>query len=125
MPMMPPSLSGQPPMGSAPISTPSASPGSSAGALSKVREAIKILQAALPELPIGSEPHKKIMSAIQSISNVVPPSAEVPGVQQTALRDLQQNAGKNAMLQQVIGSLGGANAGGGAGAGGTPPVPPA
>ena len=93
-----------------------------------MREAIKILQAALPELPIGSEPHKKIMSAIQSISNVVPPSAEVPGVQQTALRDLQQNAGKNAMLQQVIGSLGGANGGGAAGGAAgsaTPTAPPA
>lgn len=123
MPMMPPSLSGTPPMGASPISVPSASHGAAAGAMSKVREAIKILQAALPELPIGSEPHKKIMSAIQSISGVVPPSAEVPGVQQTALRDLQQNAGKNAMLQQVMGSLGGANAGGG-GAGAPPPGPP-
>lgn len=113
MPMMPPSLSGQPPMGSSPVSVPSGSPGSSAGAMAKVREAINIMQAALPNFPAGSEPHTKILAAIQSISKVVPPSAEVPGVQQTALRDMQQNAGQNAMLKQVMSSLGGANAGGG------------
>lgn len=114
MPMMPPSLSGKPPMGSGPMSVPSGSPGTNAGAMAKVREAINILQAALPEFPPGSDPHKAVLNAISSISKYVPPSSEVPGVQQTALRDLQQNAGKNQMLQQVMSSLGGANAGGGA-----------
>jgi len=89
--------------------------------MSKVREAIGILQQALPELPPGSDPHKAVLNAISSISKYVGPSAAVPGVQQTALRDLQQNAGKNAMLQQVMSSLGGANAGGG----GAPPGQPA
>jgi hypothetical protein len=89
--------------------------------MAKVREAINILQAALPNFPAGSDPHSKILAAVQSISKVVPPSAEVPGVQQTALRDLQQNAGQNAMLKQVMSSLGGGNAGGGGAAGGAPP----
>ena len=122
---MPPSLSGQPPMGSSPISTPSGSPGSQAGAMSKVREAINILQAALPEFPPGSDPHKAVLSAISNISKYVQPSAEVPGVQQTALRDLQAGAGKNAMLQQVMSSLGGAGAGQGGGAGAPPAGMPA
>ena len=107
-------------MGSSPISVPTGSPGTNAGAMAKVREAVNILQQALPDFPAGSEPHPKILSAIQSISKVVPPSAEVPGVQQTALRDLQQNAGQNAMLKQVMSSLGGGNAGGG-GAAAAPP----
>ncbi len=85
-----------------------------------MREAINILQGALPQLPIGSEPHKAVMSAIQGISKYIPPSAAVPGVQQTALRDLQQNAGKNAMLQQVMSSLG---AGGAQQPGGGQPSP--
>ena len=96
--------------------------------MSKVREAINILQAALPEFPAGSEPHHALLKSITSISKVIPPSSEVPGVQQTAWRDLQQNAGKNAMLQQVIGSLGGANGGGAAGGAAgsaTPTDPPA
>ena len=87
-----------------------------------MREAIKILQQALPQLPIGSEPHSKVMAAIQSISKVVPPSAEVPGVQQTALRDLARGGQQNAMLQQVMNSLGGASAGAG-GPGGAPQPP--
>ena len=119
--MLPPSLSGTPPMGASPMSVPSGSPGANAGAMSKVREAVKILQAALPELPPGSDPHKAVLNAISSISKFVGPSNEVPGVQQTALRDLQANAGKNAMLQQVMGSLGGGQAGAG---GGQPAAPP-
>ena len=112
--MMPPSLSGQPPMGASPISSPSGSPGSSAGAMSKVREAINILQSALPELSPGTDEHKSVLNAISSMSKYVAPSAAVPGVQKTTLNDLQQQAQKSAMLKQVMGSLGGANAGGGA-----------
>jgi len=108
-------------MGSSPISVPSGFPGAAAGALSKVREAVKILQSAIPELPIGSEPHTEIIKMIEKLSKIVPPSAEVPGVQQTALRDLAKGAGQNAMLQQVMNSLGGANAG--AGGGGAQPPP--
>ena len=119
---MPPSLSGQPPMGSSPISVPTGSPGSQAGAMSKVREAINILQASLPEFPAGSDPHKAVLNAISSISKYVAPSAEVPGVQQTALRDLQSQAGKSAMMQQVMQSLGGGKAG--PGGGGAAPQPP-
>ncbi len=118
--MLPPSLSGQPPIGASPVSVPTGSPGANAGAMSKVREAIGILQQALPELPPGTDPHKAVLNAISSISKYVGPSNAVPGVQQTALRDLQQNAGKNAMLQQVMSSLGGANAGGGGPPGGAP-----
>ena len=90
--------------------------------MAKVREAINILQAALPEFPPGSDPHKALLTAISSISKHIAPSAEVPGVQQTALRDLQSQAGKSAMLQQVMQSLGGAKAG--PGGGGAAPPPP-
>lgn len=92
--------------------------------MAQVREAIKILETALPKLQTGSDPYKSVLSAIQSISKHVAPSAEVPGVQQTALRDLQQTAGKDAMLQSVMRSLGGAGGGAGAGAG-SPAMAPA
>lgn len=93
-------------MGSSPMAVPTGSPGAQAGAMAKVREAINILQQVLPAIPLGTEPHKAIMSAIQGLTKYIPPTAEVPGVQQTALRDLQQSAGQNAMLQQVMRSLG-------------------
>lgn len=110
-PELPPSLSGQPPMGSSPVESPSGSPGKSANAMAKVREAVKLLETALADLPTGSDPYKAVINSIQSISRHVSPSEEVPGVQQTALRDLQQGAGKNAMLQQVMRSMGGGEGG--------------
>ena len=100
-------------MGSSPISAPTASPGSTAGAMSKVREAINILQSALPEFSPGTDEHKAVLNAISSMSKYVGPSAAVPGVQKTAINDLQQQAQKSAMMRQVMSSLGGANAGGG------------
>ena len=116
---LPPSLSGQAPMGASPLSVPTASPGSSAGAMSKVREAINILQSALPELSPGTDEHKAVLNAISSMSKYVAPSAQVPGIQKTTLSGLQQSAQQSAMLRNLMSSLGGANAGGG---GATPPM---
>jgi len=98
-------------MGASPLGVPTGSPGSNANALSQVREAIKILEKALPNLPTGSDPYKAVLSAIQSVSRHVTPSAEVPGVQQTTLRDMQQNAQQSGMLQSVMRSLGGGGGG--------------
>lgn len=124
--MMPPSVSGRPPMGASPVGVPSGAPGQSANALAKVREAIKILEAALPALPTGSDPYKSVLSAIQSISKHVSPSDEIPGVQQTALRDIGQQSSQNAMLQQLMRSMGSASPGGAPGGGASPPgAPPA
>lgn len=122
-PEMPPSLSGQPPMGSSPVAAPSGSPGKSANALAIVREALKLLESVLPQLQAGSDPYKSVLSSIQSISKHVSPSDEVPGIQQQALRGLQQQAGKDAMMQQVMRSMGGGGDAGGMGApgGGQPP----
>ena len=89
--------------------------------MSKVGEAIKLLNGAIGELPIGSDIHTKVLSTISTLAKLVPPGSTPPGVQQTALRDLQQNAGKNAMLQQVMSSLG---AGGAQQAGGGAAAPP-
>ena len=111
-------MGGRPPMGAGPISVPSASPGAQAAAMAKVREAIKILIGALPELPIGSDPFKTVQSSIQGLSKHVSPGEEVPGMQQTALRDLQQGAGKNAALEAVMRSLG-SQGGAGSAPGGT------
>jgi len=98
-------------MGASPLGVPTGSPGNNANALSQVREAIKILEKALPNLPTGSDPYKAVLSAIQSVSRHVTPSAEVPGVQQTTLRDMQQNAQQSGMLQSVMRSLGGGGGG--------------
>ena len=119
-----PAVSGVPPMGASPMATPTGNPGQAADGMAGIREAIKILQDNLTKLPIGSEPYKSVLSAIQGISKHVPPSNEVPGVQRTALRDLQQNSQKNAMMEAVMRSMGapgGAPGGGGAAGGAAAP----
>jgi hypothetical protein len=107
-------------MGASPLGVPTGSPGGNANALSQVREAIKILEKALPDLPTGSDPYKAVLSAIQSVSRHVTPSAEVPGVQQTTLRNMQQSAQQSGMLQSLMRSLGGAGAAGSPGGMGLP-----
>lgn len=73
------------------------------------------MQKALPSLQIGSDAHKEVLRSIQSISKIVPASAEIAGVQGTNLRGLQQDAAKSAMMQSLERSMGA-----GASMGGTP-----
>lgn len=92
------------PMG--PASTPSSNPGLEADALSKVRESVSMLQMALPNLPIGSEPYKAVLDSIQKLSKTVPASEAIPGVQMTQLAGLQKQAQETAMLQSLAGAMG-------------------
>ncbi len=102
---------GMPPMGSAPMSGPTASPGLQADANTKILEAVRMLEMALPNVPTGTEVYKAVLNAIQALSKQVPASEAVPGVQQSALRDLQQQAGQDAALQAVMRQTGGDGAG--------------
>jgi len=110
-------------MGASPLGAPSGNPGQSANSMSQVRMALDMLQKALPGLPMGSDPHKAVLSFIQSVSKSIPPSAEIPGVQQTGMRDLQQQAQQSAMMQQLMRSMGG-GAGGNVPGGGASSPPP-
>ena len=135
---MSPSPSGAPPQAgppqgfSGPASAPSANPGLEADALVKVRVAASILEQALPNIPFGSEAHKAVLSALTGLSKIAPAAQMPNGVQTSMLQGLQQDVQKSAMLQQLqkfaarrqqAGMA--PQAGGPAGAGGSPPsVPP-
>jgi hypothetical protein len=112
-------------MGAAPTATPTGNAGSKAAALSKIREAVKIFEQALPMLQTGSDEYNKLLSIIQTASKLSPPSAEIPGVQQTTLQGLQQSAQKNGMLNLLNRSPAGASAGGGGAPPAAGPPPPA
>ena len=121
---LPPSLSGQPPMGASPMAVPTGNPGLAANALVQVREAVRLLEMALPQMPPGTDVHKSVLNAISSVSKHIPASGEVAGVQQTALRDLAQSSQQNAMLTNLMRSMGGGqDAGPGGGGPGAPPMP--
>ena len=120
---MPPALPlMKPPMGSSgPASPPTANPGLMADASSKVREAIKLLEMALPSLPTGSEQHKAVIEMLSKGSKTFPATEEVPGVQDTQLKALADQAKKSAMIQALMRQAGAGAAGGPPGA----PPPPA
>jgi|DEB19_MinimDraft_2_1074335.scaffolds.fasta_scaffold161822_2 hypothetical protein len=89
-----------------PASPPSGNPGMAADAMSKVREAIRLLEMALPNLPTGSDPHKDVLDSIGKLSKSVPATEAIPGVQQSQLLGLQQEAAKQAPLQALMRSMG-------------------
>jgi len=94
-------------MGAGPLAVPSGNPGANANSLAQVREAIKILQEALPGLPMGSDPWKAVNSAMSSLGRHVSSGDEVPGIQKTTQQGIQKSSDQQAMLAQVMKSLGG------------------
>src|SRR6266404_4053904 len=115
-----PSALGGSPMGSAPMAVPTGNPGQAASGLSQVREAIKILEKALPGFGQGSQHYSTLLSAMQSLNKMVPPSAEVPGLQATTAQGLMQDANKNAAMAALKSAGSPAGAGAGAPPGGGP-----
>lgn len=83
------------------MSPPTGNPGLAADAMSKVREAVHMLELALPNLPTGSDPHKDVLDAISKLSKSVPPSEGIPGVQTAQLAGLQREAQQSAPLQAL------------------------
>jgi hypothetical protein len=102
-------------MGSSPASSLSGNPGLAANASSQVHEAVKLLQIALPNLPIGTPPHAAVVKAVDALAKAFPAAEQQPGVQATALRDLQHNSQQQAPLMALMRQMGGGQGDGGAG----------
>lgn len=86
------------PMTATPAAAPTPNPGAEANALGKVRQAVQLLQLALPEVPLGADVHKAITGAISSLSKHAPAADAAPGTQMSALRDLAHAAQQQAPL---------------------------
>jgi hypothetical protein len=93
--------------------------GTMASSLMQVKQAIDMLQQALPGLMTGSEPHTAVITAIRALSRHMPQGAPTAGVQQTGLQDMLRNTLRNALLQRVMAAQGAGGAGGA-----TPPSTP-
>jgi hypothetical protein len=91
-----------------------------ADAMTKVREAVHLLEMALPGFEVGSEPHKAVLKMIQDGAKLAPPNGEGQGVQQTALLGLMERAKQMQQMQALSGSM---QPPGGAPAPGGPPPP--
>ena len=104
--MLPSPMMAPPPGPADPASAPTQDAGLQAQALSQVREAVNLLQQALPALQVGSDPQKAVLDSVSKLSKVVPASEAVPGVQMATLAGLQKQVGQDAMMQQLAGALG-------------------
>lgn len=98
---------GQPSMGASPVGVPTGSPGKNANALAKAREYVKGLSGILQELEPGSDEYKAVYEALGKLNKAIPPSAEVPGIQQQTLRGLGQEAQQSSQMQALMRTMGG------------------
>ena len=108
-------------------------PGQMAQGLMMLKNAVDMMNAALPMLEPGSPPHKDALRALQTMSRHLPQGAGTAGVQQTQLGDMLRNTIRNSLLQRIMAQRGGGGGaqqpgapgggGGGAAAGGPPQMP--
>lgn len=87
--------------------------------MAKVREAIMIIEKALPELPVASDMHKAVIDALGKLTKAFPATAAMPGIQSSTLLGLQRDARESSQIQQLM-----AQAGKGGAPGGQPQQPP-
>ena len=83
--------------------------GTRAGGLSKLIDAIRMIQLAMTELPIGSDVHKAALKASQDLSKHLKVGPENQGISQTGVGMLLQQLAKNAIASraQAPGAQGG------------------
>lgn len=106
MAQLPPSISGSPPPGYSPASNSSGNPGAIANAIAQVGQAVKLLQGILPMLPIGTEPHKNVLKMIELGSKTSPAANQVPGIQKTAVNNMQQQVQQGSPMAGVMQAMG-------------------
>lgn len=97
-----------------------------AASMAKVREAVRILEKALPGLQPGTKPYEAVVKAIQGVSKEIPATEEMPGIQSSTLMAMQRDAKEGAGMQALMRMMGqqGGGGGGAPGAGGPPMMPP-
>lgn len=105
-PQLPPGLAPQPAnLGG--LSAPQGNAGNAASGMLKVRQAIKMLEDALPAIPMGSPLHDKMLSAVKGLLDAMPDEdPSMAGPQQTNLLELLKATQQNAPMA-MLARLGG------------------
>ena len=99
---------------------PQPNPGNAVLGMSKVRQAISLLESALPDVPMGMELHTEIMNATKALLKHINQGNENPQIDMhTLVQHLRGAAQQNPMqaLQRAFPGAGGAG-------GGSPALPP-
>jgi len=99
-------------------------PGNQADGITQLKNAIDIIQNALPLLGTGTPMHSAALNALRQLTRHVAQGGQAAaGTQQTSLMDLLRQTVRNAMLQKIMSQQQGGG-GGAEGGGGGPPQPP-
>ena len=107
---MPPSLMGggggapggpTPAMGSrpnlGPVTQQSSNPGNASAAMLDIKNALNLLQKALPNLPMGDELHGTVLQCVTKLSKAASSIPEQPGLQAQSLMQMMRSMGQNPM----------------------------
>lgn len=110
-----------------PAAAPSANLGAQAHAAGQVKQALVMLEMALPHIALDSPLHKVLTSFISGAAKHLPAGGADQGIQQSMLRDLALRQQQNSPMIAAMQARGGAPGAPGAPApGGAPPgMPPA
>lgn len=67
-----------------------------------VRNAVKMLEEALPSIPLGAPLHEKVLSSVKSLLDALPDeSPELAGPQQTSLLSILRNNAQSAPMMAL------------------------
>jgi hypothetical protein len=72
-----------------------------------VKQALDMLQGALPGLGMGSDVHRDVIQAVNRLSRHLPQGIPTAGAQMSGAQDLVRNIKRNALLQQLLQQQGG------------------
>lgn len=91
-----------------PISSPQGNQGNMQAAMSKISNGIKMLQEALPLIPMGNELHTKLLGAVKTLAEVMNKEGESPTSPKLDISSIlqmikqhTQNAPQNAMARMM------------------------
>lgn len=83
------------------VAQPQANAGNMAAAMSQVKNAIELLQQALPMLPVGNEMHEAVINAVKGLSKHMESSNQNQGMQMSGLVQMMQQMAQSAPTQQL------------------------
>lgn len=123
---IPPGLTGAPP-GAGPAVAPHGNPGNQMESLGKLKQAVTMLQEALPGIPMGTTLHKNVMSSISNIGKHMSEMQDSPQMKMQNLLSMIAKIKQQAPQAGLAGAMGGQPGGAPGGApmtpmlGGAPP----
>lgn len=79
-----------PPANAGPISQPGGNQGNVQAAMAKVSSGVKMLQEALPLIPMGNELHTKLLGAIKTLAEAINKEGEAPSTPKLDISSIMQ-----------------------------------